>query len=106
MIDLTDRAAEHIRKQLDGEPGSTGIRIAVVGGGCSGFTYQLSLSRSSSDDYLFSSKGILLMVDGESIKLVDGMTLDYDNSLHGAGLVFNNPKATRICGCGTSFSTQ
>lgn len=106
MINVTDHAAEHIKKQLEGEPKSTGVRIIVIEGGCSGFTYKLIPSQQKDRDHLFISKGIFLMVDDKSFQLVDGMTLDYDNSLHGAGLIFNNPKATRICGCGTSFSAQ
>ncbi|HEY4497459.1 MAG TPA: iron-sulfur cluster assembly accessory protein [Candidatus Paceibacterota bacterium] len=106
MITITDTAAEQIKKQLIDEPEETGMRITVVGGGCSGFQYELGFSQKRHGDYLIFNNGILILIDEESLKLVDGMILDYKSGLHGAGLVFDNPNASRTCGCGISFSTQ
>ena len=82
-----------------------GLRVSVVGGGCSGFQYSLSFDTAvRPDDTVFEQNGVRLFVDSTSLPYLHGMTIDYVTGLHGAGFKFLNPNATRTCGCGSSFS--
>ena len=82
-----------------------GLRVSVVGGGCSGFQYSLSFDTVvHADDTVFEQNGVRLLVDATSLPYLRGMTIDYVTGLHGAGFKFLNPNATRTCGCGSSFS--
>ena len=87
-----------------GEDVNTGLRIKVVSGGCSGFKYQLTFSKPDEKDSVFEEQGVRIIVDPESLALIDGATLDYSSSLQLGGLILQNPKASRTCGCGESFS--
>ena len=103
---LTDVAVEKVKEVLARE-GLTqgGLRVSVVGGGCSGFQYNLSLDPSArDDDTIIEQGGVKLFVDPISQQYVYGTVLDYVNGLHGAGFKLLNPNATRTCGCGSSFS--
>jgi len=103
---LTDVAVEKVKEVLARE-GLTqgGLRVSVVGGGCSGFQYNLSLDPGAhDDDTIIEQGGVKLFVDPISQQYVYGTVLDYVNSLHGAGFKLLNPNATRTCGCGSSFS--
>ena len=103
---LTDVAVEKLKEVMARE-GLTqgGLRVSVVGGGCSGFQYNLSLDPSArDDDIIIEQDGVKLFVDPISHQYVHGTGLDYVNSLHDAGFKFLNPNATRTCGCGSSFS--
>ncbi len=104
-VKLSDRAAEKIRELLsDQENGAEqALRVGVRGGGCSGFQYQLALDELRDGDQVFEHDGIRIIVDELSLKYVDGSTVDYTESLMGAGFQVNNPNVVAACGCGSSF---
>jgi len=105
---LTDEAVEKVKEVMNREGlKDGGLRISIVGGGCSGFQYNLGLDDSPrEDDTIIEQGGVKLFVDPISQQYVYGMTIDYVNGLHGAGFKFVNPNAARTCGCGSSFSTE
>jgi iron-sulfur cluster assembly accessory protein len=82
-----------------------GIRVGVVGGGCSGFQYSMDFEKLGADgDLTFEQEGIKFFVDVMSSMYLQGVTIDYVEGLQGAGFKFNNPNAKQTCGCGQSFS--
>jgi iron-sulfur cluster insertion protein len=103
---LTPRAVAAVRKmhQKEGFGAAQGLRIAVVGGGCSGFQYSLNFDLRKDGDLVTEFDGISVFVDEISLPYIAGVTLDYVEGLHNAGFRFDNPRATRTCGCGSSFS--
>jgi iron-sulfur cluster assembly accessory protein len=103
---LTPRAVAAVRKmhQKEGLGTEQGLRIAVVGGGCSGFQYSLNFDLRKDGDLVTELDGISVFVDEISLPYIAGVTLDYVEGLHNAGFRFDNPHATRTCGCGSSFS--
>ena len=102
---LTVSAAERIASMLADEPNGSFFRIAVLGGGCSGFQYDFSIDNTKrADDCVFVSHGIEVVIDEMSLELVDTAELDYKQDLMGSYFAVNNPNATASCGCGTSFS--
>jgi len=106
MISLTDKAAQKVKEIREAESlGEQGLRVRVLGGGCSGFSYDLFFEEETTElDQQFESKGIALYVDMMSYQYLDGTEIDYVEGLHGAGFKFNNPTAKSTCGCGSSFS--
>ena len=105
---LTDEAVEKVKEVMSREGlKDGGLRISIVGGGCSGFQYNLGLDDSPrEDDTIIEQGGVRLFVDPISQQYVYGTTIDYVSGLHGAGFKFVNPNAARTCGCGSSFSTE
>ena len=105
-LSLSDVAVEKVKETMRKEGmAEGGLRVSVVGGGCSGFQYSLGLdSAAREDDIVVEQDGVKLFVDPTSHQYVHGTMLDYVNGLHGAGFKFVNPNATRTCGCGTSFA--
>ena len=106
MITLTDKASEKV-KEIQGAEGlaGQGLRLRVIGGGCSGFSYDLFFDDEVTDmDETFESNGIPLYVDQMSLTYLTGTEIDYVEGLYGAGFKFNNPTAKSTCGCGSSFS--
>jgi iron-sulfur cluster insertion protein len=103
---LTDVAVAKVKEVVEREGlKDGGLRVSVVGGGCSGFQYNLSLDDSvREDDIVIEQDGVKLFLDPISQQYVYGTIIDYVNGLHGAGFKFVNPNATRTCGCGSSFS--
>lgn len=105
---LTDRAAEEVHKFMSAEqvPAETsGLRVSVLPGGCSGFKYSLNIEeRSLDDDAVFEVNGIRVFVDGFSMQYLNGVTVDYVTSMQGSGFTFHNPNASGGCGCGSSFN--
>jgi iron-sulfur cluster insertion protein len=103
---LTDVAVEKVKEVITREGVKAGgLRIAIVGGGCSGFQYNLSLDESPrEDDEVIEQNGVKLFLDPISQQYVYGTVIDYVSGLHGAGFKFVNPNANRTCGCGSSFS--
>jgi iron-sulfur cluster insertion protein len=103
---LTEVAVEKVKEVMAREGlKDGGLRVAVVGGGCSGFQYNLSLDDNArEDDTIIEQNGVKLFLDPISQQYVYGTVIDYVNSLHGAGFKFVNPNASRTCGCGSSFS--
>ncbi len=105
-LTLTASAAEMARAAMARE-GATGqaLRVSVVGGGCSGFQYNLAFDAAvHADDVVSEQHGVRVVVDSTSLQYLRGVTVDYVHGLHGAGFKFVNPNATRTCGCGSSFS--
>jgi iron-sulfur cluster insertion protein len=105
-VKLTPKAIEMVRKMhaKEGLGADHGMRIGVVGGGCSGFQYSLKFDRQKEGDRVTDFGGVLVFVDEISLPYMAGTTLDYVEGLHGAGFRFDNPRASRTCGCGSSFS--
>jgi len=106
MITLTEKAATKVREIRSNENlGEQGLRVRVVGGGCSGFSYDLYFEEETTDlDQIFESEGIKIYIDMMSSQYLEGTEIDYVENLHGAGFKFLNPKSTGTCGCGSSFS--
>jgi iron-sulfur cluster assembly protein len=105
-VALTDKGAEKVREFLDSQGldfASAGLRVGVRGGGCSGFQYQLAFDEQRDGDVIFEHSGLRLLVDNQSLPYVDGSTIDYVDSLQGAGFQVNNPNVVAACGCGSSF---
>jgi iron-sulfur cluster assembly accessory protein len=105
-VNLTPRAVAAVRKmhQKEGLSADQGLRIGVVGGGCSGFQYSMNFDTKKEGDQITEFDGISIFVDVTSLPYIAGTTLDYVEGLHNAGFRFENPRATRTCGCGSSFS--
>ena len=106
MISITDRGAQKVQEFLDSQSGDVsmaGLRVGVRGGGCTGFQYQLAFDEQRANDSVFESHGLKLLVDNESLDFVRGSTIDYEESLQGAGFKVNNPNVVAACGCGSSF---
>ncbi|MCB0327714.1 MAG: iron-sulfur cluster assembly accessory protein [Bdellovibrionales bacterium] len=108
MITVTDKAFEAIEKlQKQQNDPLLSLRLGVRGGGCSGFSYQLDLDHEAKDtDHVFEKNGIKVLVDPKSMKFLEGLELDYFESLTSRGFRFNNPKAKSTCGCGSSFALE
>jgi iron-sulfur cluster assembly accessory protein len=101
-IAVTSRAAGRIKSVL-GE--KVGLRVAVDGGGCSGFQYSFSLADAvESDDVVVEQEGVKVLVDPASLEIIKGSTLDFVDDLMGQSFRMENPNAKSNCGCGTSFS--
>ena len=107
MIHVTEKAASQIRLLVERENlQDHGLRVAVVGGGCSGLSYKLNFEKDPSEgDKVFEVDGVKIYLDGKSHLFVNGLTLDFSDGLNGSGFTFNNPNAKSSCGCGSSFST-
>lgn len=105
-LTLTEIAVEkvvEIRTQENIEP-HYALRVKVMGGGCSGFQYDLYFDEKAEGDYEFESNGVQLVSDQMSFMYLMGTNIDYVEGLQGAGFKFNNPNSTGSCGCGSSFS--
>jgi iron-sulfur cluster assembly accessory protein len=105
-IVLTADAVQKIRSAMkrEGAGPEKALRLGVVGGGCSGFSYTMGFDEPKSDDAVFTFDDVKVVIDPASREYLDGTIVDYVTGLHGAGFKFENPKATRTCGCGSSFS--
>ena len=108
MIKVSEQAKSEVRKlmQADGfDSISDYVRVGVKSGGCSGLSYDLKFDNSYSDeDKVYEDNNIKIIVDKKSLLYLIGTTLEYFGGLNGKGFVFNNPNASRTCGCGESFS--
>lgn len=106
VITVTEKAAQKARAlaEKEGHPGAC-LRVRVVAGGCSGFSYELSFTDSPADgDHVIDAGAIRVLVDPRSVPIVEGSTLDFNDALLGGGLKMLNPRATHECACGESFS--
>ena len=104
-ISVTPRAASRIREIVAGEPGKEALRVAVLGGGCSGFQYDFKLDAGrNADDLVVERDGATVLIDSTSLVYMDGAEIDFVDDLIGQSFKINNPQATMSCGCGTSFS--
>ncbi|MEO1042857.1 MAG: iron-sulfur cluster assembly accessory protein [Pseudomonadota bacterium] len=104
-ITLTDRAAARISEILSTEAEGSMLRVAVDGGGCSGFQYRFEIvTEKEEDDLVLGSKGALVVIDSLSQEYMPGATIDFADELIAAAFKIDNPLAKSGCGCGTSFS--
>ena len=106
-IALTKKAEEKVKEILSEQPEPyAGLRIQVVGGGCSGFSYRMGFDKNFNDqsDAVFEFDGLKVFIDKASLLYLEGAEVDYVEGLQGAGFKFSNPNATGSCGCGSSFS--
>jgi len=105
MITISDAAASQILEAI-AEAGSApdGLRVRVVGGGCSGLQYKLDLDREKKGDKVFEHNGARLYVDRKSYLYLNGTRVDYRDGLQNVGFQLDNPNVTKTCGCGESFT--
>lgn len=107
MVTLTSKAIaeiKRIRKERN-HPEETGLRLAVAGGGCSGFSYQITLeSKPNPEDTVLEQEDLKIFIDPRSALYLNGVSIDYVELAVGSGFKFNNPNATGTCGCGESFT--
>ena len=106
MITITERAASKVKEIAEAESLlGQGLRLRVIGGGCSGFSYDLYFEDAPTDmDEQFESNGVKLFIDPLSFQYLEATEIDYVEELHAAGFKFNNPNVKGTCGCGSSFS--
>jgi iron-sulfur cluster assembly accessory protein len=106
MITLTPTAVGKVKEILDAQdPKPQGLRIAVVGGGCSGFSYSMAFENAPGLlDKSYEFEGLRVFIDQASMLYLDGAEVDYVETLEGSGFKFNNPQVKSTCGCGSSFS--
>ena len=107
-ITLSAKEVEKIGELLGGsdDSESQALRVAVRGGGCSGFQYALAFDRAKEDDHVFEVDGVSVVVDKVSMQFVFGSEVDYVEGLQGAGFQVNNPNVVAACGCGSSFQVK
>ena len=106
MIQISESAAKKIEtlKVEDKAPAEAFLRVKVKRGGCSGYSYKMEFDQAlGAKDKLFEMHGSKVVVDDQSLLYLLGMTLDFEGGLNGKGFVFQNPNATKTCGCGSSF---
>src|SRR6266516_3314176 len=106
MVQLTEKAISKVSEILDSqEPKPAGLRISVVGGGCSVFSYSMAFENTPGMlDKTYKFNGLNVFVDQASLLYLDGVEVDYVETLEGSGFKFNNPNVKSTCGCGSSFS--
>ena len=107
VLSLTDAAASKLRELTKEETNpDVGLRVYVYSGGCSGYKYGMMLEDApTAEDNVLAVNGVKVYVDGNSISLLQGSSIDYVDTLMGAGFTVNNPNAVAACGCGSSFRT-
>jgi iron-sulfur cluster assembly accessory protein len=104
-VTVTDSAARRIRQIVSGKAPGSALRIAVNGGGCSGFQYDFSITTDTGDDdTVIERDGARVLIDSISLVYMAGSSLDFVDDLMGQAFKVNNPQAKASCGCGTSFS--
>jgi iron-sulfur cluster assembly protein len=106
LVAITERAQREIRAIFEREHAQkdVGLRLGVIGGGCSGLSYEMEFSKRRDDDTVITCNGFDVLLDPKSTIYLKGITLDFQDGLQGKGFVFANPNATNTCGCGESFS--
>ena len=105
-VQLTEKAVQMIKDTMERENlAGSGLRVAVVGGGCSGFQYSLDLEKEAkAGDLHFEFEGIPMFIDPMSLQYLKGTAVDYVETAYASGFSFSNPQAKSTCGCGSSFS--
>jgi iron-sulfur cluster assembly accessory protein len=106
MIQLTETAVSKVKEILGAQdPQPSGLRISVVGGGCSGFNYSMAFENSPGMlDKVYEFSGLKVYIDQASLLYLEGASVDYVETIEGSGFKFNNPNVRTTCGCGSSFS--
>ena len=105
-IKITEKAVKEVKAIMseNNVPENYGLRVGVKGGGCSGLTYTLNFDAEPREgDTIIDQNNVKLFVDGKSLFYLTGTELDFTSGLNGKGFIFNNPNATKTCGCGESF---
>jgi len=105
-IHVTTKALNEVKniKEQNSIPNDYGLRLGIKGGGCSGMSYTLGFDATSREnDIIMNVEGVSIFIDSKSLFYLMGITLDYSDGLTGRGFTFNNPNATKTCGCGSSF---
>ncbi len=105
MLTMTDKAAQAVKRfvRFSEEPFG-GLRVGVTSGGCSGFQYEIEMAKEAApEDQVLDVSGIQVFIDPASAPLIDGLTIDFKETLTESGFVFHNPNASGSCGCGKSF---
>jgi len=107
-ITLSEKAAEKVKELLAEQPDGAeqALRVAVRGGGCSGFQYALAFDAPKETDHRFEHEGVAVVVDKTSMQFVFGSEVDWVDGLQGAGFSVNNPNVVAACGCGSSFQVK
>lgn len=106
IVELTEKAISQVKSIAEKEDSieGKGLRLAVIGGGCSGLSYKIEFSEKKEKDNIQDYSGFLILIDPKSSIYLKGVTLDFQDGLNGKGFVFINPNAENTCGCGESFS--
>jgi iron-sulfur cluster assembly accessory protein len=107
MVQLTPVAVTKVKEIISQQtPSPAGLRVAVVGGGCSGFSYHMAFENqiNEASDNVYEFEGLKVLVDQMSEMYLDGISIDYIETIEGSGFKFNNPNVKSTCGCGSSFS--
>lgn len=105
IVSLTDKAQSQIRGIFTSEENQgKGLRLVVVGGGCSGLSYKIDFSEKKDQDNIQAYEGFEVFIDPKSSIYLKGVVLDFQDGLQGKGFVFDNPNAKNTCGCGESFT--
>ncbi len=106
MINVSERASEQVKTILieKNVPVGYGLRVGVTGGGCSGLSYALGFDQKRDQDEVFAVDGLDIYIDRRHLMYLAGTEIDFQDGLNGRGFTFNNPNATKTCGCGSSFS--
>jgi len=107
IITITDKALEHINQIFENESKDRdliGLRLGVLGGGCSGLSYNIDFGEKKEKDNVIMFESLKVFIDPKSSIYLRGVELDFKDGLNGKGFVFNNPNAQNTCGCGESFS--
>ena len=106
LVILTDKAVDQVKSIFasEGKGDEYGVRLGVVGGGCSGLSYNIDFDTQNEKDNILEFNGVKVFIDLKSSIYLKGVTLDFKDGLNGKGFVFINPNASNTCGCGESFS--
>lgn len=106
IINLTEKAQSYLINLLSNQESEcAGVRVSVIGGGCSGLSYKIDFGQEKVKDRILKfDNGLTVFIDPKSSIYLKGVILDYQDGLNGKGFVFKNPNATNTCGCGESFS--
>lgn len=106
LLTITEAAVNQVKEMMSGEEDAKYLRIGVQGGGCSGLSYGMGFETEiGDDDKELEIEGLPVLVDKESISMLDGVKVDYKTNMMGGGFTLDNPNAIASCGCGSSFRT-
>lgn len=105
MITLTEKAIKAVSRFIRSEKGAAGLRLRVTGGGCAGLQYEMQLETApEANDTVIEQSNIRIFVDPQSAAMLQGLTIDFVDTMVESGFTFHNPNASASCGCGKSFS--
>ena len=106
IVEISEKALKQVKHILteSAENKGKGLRLSVIGGGCSGLSYKIDFGEKKEKDNILNFDGVEVYIDPKSSIYLSGVVLDYQDGLNGKGFVFENPNAKNTCGCGESFS--